>query len=172
MSVGYEYRTGANLTLKGMDGLYAALKELEAKTALSALRKAGRKSFVPVLEAAKARAPVDTGVLRDSIVIGTQKLGGDGDGVVAIGLKVRKTHGGRWSNRGPSAASKLLASAPLIAAALRDASWRWHFIETGAPARGLSPRPFLRPALDSQAQTVLENLAAELRKEIEKRSGK
>lgn len=160
---------GIDLTLKGMDGLHAALMDLGAKTAVSALRAAGRKSFRPVLEAARARAPVDTGVLRDSIVIGSQKLDGDesGAGVVAVGLRVKKTKNTRTKGaRG--AAAGLLRSAPLIGGgAKRDASWRWHFVEKGTV--NMAARPFLRPALDGQAQTVVDNLATELRAQIEKR---
>jgi HK97 gp10 family phage protein len=55
--------------LKGADKLLAALKDLEPKLAKGVLSKAMRAGAKPILETAKAMAPVDTGDLRRSLKI-------------------------------------------------------------------------------------------------------
>lgn len=152
-----------NLRTYGLRDVQDGLKDLEKElVALGAnegrkvLTRAARKAFAPVLEAAKANAPVDTGLLRDNIVIATEKPK-DGESVVNVGLRVKKSKEKRTSKyRSPNAQRS---------AAYQSPHWRWHFIEGGTSSH--PARPFLRPALDANADKVLANLNAELRKAID-----
>lgn len=135
------------IKVNGLEGLLGQLNELgDELTQQKKLRSAARKAFKPVQEAAKAKAPVDTGVLRDSIVIASAN---PKESVVAVGLVIKKGS----------------ADDPR-----KDASWRWHFPEKGT--RKMAARPFLRPALDSNAETVVNNFADEMKKAIDRATKK
>jgi HK97 gp10 family phage protein len=139
-------------------GLHDELVALGANEARKTLTRAARKAFAPVLEAARANAPVDSGLTRDNIVIATQKAQEDGDGVVTVGLRIRKSKETRLSKHAVSkGGTHRMATSP---------HWRWHFIEGGTSSQ--SARPFLRPALDANAGTVLAVLGSELRKAIDR----
>jgi HK97 gp10 family phage protein len=146
----------------GLLALKESLKDLEKElVALGAnegrrvLTRAAREAFAPVLEAAQAGAPVDTGLMRDNIRIVTQKPK-DGDGVVNVGLRIKKSKEKRTSKHGTGDKPRM-ATSP---------HWRWHFIEGGTSTQ--PARPFLRPALDANAEKVVGNLRGELRKTIDR----
>jgi HK97 gp10 family phage protein len=142
---------------QGLKGLEEELVALGANEGRKVLRAAARKAFLPVLEAAKANAPKDTGLLADSIVIVTQAPK-DGDGVVNVGLRVKKSKETRISKHGVSKdGTQRMATSP---------HWRWHFIEGGTSTQ--AARPFLRPALDANAEKVVGELRGELRKAIDR----
>jgi HK97 gp10 family phage protein len=139
-----------SLNVHGLKDLQMQLEELrDVELAAKTLASAARKAFKPVLEAAQSRAPVDTGVLRDSIKIAVKKPK-NGDAVVVVGLRIAKdkTAAARTGRKNA------------------DASWRWHFVELGTRFQG--SRPFLRPALDGNAQAVVEALKTELAKGIQR----
>jgi HK97 gp10 family phage protein len=144
---------------RGLDELASGLRELERQlVALGAnegrkvLTRAARKAFRPVLEAAIAKVPVDTGLTRDNIKIRVEKPKG-GEAVVKVGLRIVRAKGGRERADGTKATSP---------------HWRWHFIEGGVPAHGIAARPFLRPALDANAEAVVGTLREQLGKEIDR----
>lgn len=135
------------IKVEGMAELQAQLAELgDALTQQKTLRKAARKAFEPVLLAAQAKAPVRTGILRDSIVLSSpSKVDPNARGAaVVVGLRIKKT-------RDPDPA--------------KDASWRWHFVERGT--RNHPPHPFLRPALHANAQYVVDELRRLLKTDID-----
>lgn len=137
--------------VKGLKELEAQIKSLGTELAGKALTQAGREAFKPVLEAAKAMAPEDSGELRSSLRLGTAKLKGGG---VAVGVVI-----------GGGARAK---QAKVAAAAFGErhfpAARRWHFAEFGTSKH--SARPFLRPAMDSQAEGTVERLKPALQKAI------
>jgi HK97 gp10 family phage protein len=143
-----------SLKLHGMKELKAKLDELGAKLAAKTLGQAMRKSFAPVLAAAQAMAPVDTGLLRESLSITLRRNRKSGS--IQVGLRI-----------GGGARAKLAAGA---AAAFGERSFpaarRWHFVEFGTA--DMAAHPFLRPALDSQAARVLALLKSELTERIAK----
>lgn len=141
----------------GLKGLEEELVALGANEGRKVLRRAARKAFQPVLESAREKAPVDTGLLRENIVIVTQAPK-EGDGVVRVGLRVRKSKETRLSKHGVSKdGTQRMATSP---------HWRWHFIEGGTSHS--AARPFLRPALDANADKVVGELRGELRKAIDR----
>ena len=130
------------MKIEGLKDLHDQLEGLGAVLAAKVLAVAARKAFAPVLEDARNRVPVDTGLLRDGIRIQVQRPK-SGDSVVRVGLRIAAVKGAKKLGR-------------------RTASphWRWHFVELGTSK--MSARPFLRPALDGNAGAVVNNLKAEL----------
>lgn len=130
------------MKIRGLEELHGKLNELGDELAQQKkLRSVARRAFKPVLDSAKAKVPVDTGILRDSIAIAGAS---PKETVAAVGLVVRKL---------------FKSGDPRF-----DASWRWHFIELGT--RFKAARPFMRPALDSNSQVVLANVKDLLQKAI------
>ena len=143
------------LKVHGLKELQAQLRALGDELGVKTLAAAARKAFKPVLEAAQAKVPVDSGALRESLRLAVKKSK-NGDLGVVVGLRVSKLAGGQ---------------ARVAAAAFNEGqidaippARRWHFIELGTAE--LAPHPFLRPALDSNAPAVLEALKTELAKGI------
>jgi HK97 gp10 family phage protein len=125
--------------LTGLSDLEARLLDLGAELGQKTLAQAARKAFRPVLDAAKELAPIWSGALRDSIKL-TVKKPKDGDAVVVAGLYIGEAAGYDTGELPPAR--------------------RWHFIELGTAHA--AAHPFLRPALDGQASTVLDLLKTEL----------
>lgn len=144
------------LKVRGLIDLQDQLVALGNELGIKALAAAARKAFMPVLAAAKAMVPVDSGALRDSLKVTVKKPKG-GEAVVVVGIRIGRGQGAK--------------QASVAAAAFGEAqidklppARRWHFIELGTA--DLAPHPFLRPALDSNAQVVLDALKEELAKGI------
>jgi HK97 gp10 family phage protein len=142
---------------EGLKDLEKELVALGANEGRKTLTRAARKAFTPVLEAAQANAPVDTGLLRDNIKVVAQKPK-DGDGVVIVGLRIAKAKEVRLSKHGITKdGTHRLSTSP---------HWRWRFKELGTSTQ--TAQPFMRPALDANAETVVGNLRGELRKTIDR----
>ncbi len=167
-----------SLKVDGLRDLGDQLKELfPALKARKVVQSAVRKAMKPVLAAAQASVPVDTGLLRSSLRIGTAK---DGDKMFAAGLLIGTGKGGskkeianaakaaEGGSKGKHAARKL--------AQRKSAHWRWHFVERGVPAHGIAAKPFLRPAMDKNAQAALDSIMkdmnAAVKRELKKRAKK
>lgn len=141
----------AHFSLEGVAALEAQLNELGVEVALKSLARVARKAFLPVLDAARALAPIESGELRDAVKVSVVKPSG-GESVVVVGLKI-----GRGSTPGDGGA---------------PAARRWHFTELGTAF--MSAHPFLRPALDQNAERVLgllkEGLVAEIQRVLRKQA--
>lgn len=147
-----------SIKVKGLEGVMAQLREVSMEMGSKALAKAGRASFKKVLESAKQLVPVDSGDLREAMVIRVVKPVSSRVDALVVGIQIVARSG----------ASK---QALMAAAAFGEAqskrlppSRRWHFIELGTKNR--APQPFLRPALDMNSQGVVDDLSIELRKKI------
>lgn len=147
------------LKVEGLRELQDQLIEMVGTVgAVKALAKAGRKALLPVLMEAKARVPVDTGLLRDSLKITVKKAPKNSEAAVVVGIKVAVGKGGGKSDL------KKLSGAERKRAWRKSAHWRWHFIEFGTSK--MAAKPFLRPSFDRNAQRMVDMLRAELAKEI------
>lgn len=137
------------IKVQGLNALQAQLLELGAETGAKVLRTAARKAFVPVFDAAHRLAlpSMDSGALMDAITLVVVKPKA-GDVVTAVGLKISA----KISRR----AAHTLAH--------RNPARRWHFIEFGTVH--MAAQPFLRPAMDANAQVVVDILKQELVKGI------
>lgn len=159
---------GAQVT--GMKELEKQLLELGAIAAGKVLVKAARKAFLPVLRDAQRRVRVDTGLLRDSIKISVKKAPKGSDAAVVVGLRIAVGKGGAKGD-----IAKSVLPTPLTAkgrkqarkaAWRKSAHWRWHFVEFGT--KKVPAKPFLRPALSTNADLVLQTLKLELKREIDR----
>ena len=137
-----------SLKVLGLRELHEQLEQLGAELAAKVLARAARKAFLPVLTAAQALAPVDTGLLRDHIRIRVVRPE-SGDSVVTVGLRVAAAPGAKKHGRKTA-----------------SPHWRWHFVELGTSE--MAARPFLRPALDQNAQAVVDLLREELARGIKR----
>lgn len=133
------------MKVEGLAALEAKLTELGAELGQKVLAAAARRAMRPVLEEAQRLAPKDTGALRDAIKLSSGKPNG-GETVAVAGLRIGRSKGAKDGGL-PAAA-------------------RWHFAEFGTAQRAATP--FLRPALDSQASRVVEELKTELAKGIKR----
>jgi HK97 gp10 family phage protein len=141
------------LSLKGLEGIQAQLEAVGAELGQKALADALRKQFKPVVEAARRLVRRNTGALAASLTLTVVKPSG-GDTVVAVGLRVNDK-------------AAPIKQARVAAAAFGEGqtselppSRRWHFEELGTIK--MPAHPFARPALDSNAQGVLDGLRDEL----------
>lgn len=137
------------ISLFGTKELQEDLKQLKKLLSyVKVMSRAARTAFRPVLDSARAKAPVDTGLLRRRIKMRTVAPPG-GEPVVAVGLVLGK--------HPKSLRGKTRAEAR---------NWAWY--EKGIPSRGIAPQPFLRPALDANREQVVKLFKEMLAKEIEK----
>lgn len=65
---------GIKLEIEGIDETIKALNKLPLEIERKVLDKAVRKGLKPTLQLAKAYCPVDTGTLRDSLIMKTKKM--------------------------------------------------------------------------------------------------
>jgi len=133
-----------------IDGLDEVIKNMEAiKDELKGdpLRASLRKALTPIVNEAKANAPVDTGRLRDAIK--TRPLppddipAGFSDGQELFVVSSRKKD----------------KDAP-------DNAWYWHFVEFGT--KNQKRKPFLAPAFDGKRKEAIDVFVQEMRAQLEK----
>lgn len=145
-----------SIKLTGMPELLGQLRALGDEFAAKELRRAARKAFLPVYETAHRLAlpSMDTGALMDAIKL--QVVKNSGDSVVAVGIRII----GKMA-RSINRARKL---------GHRNPARRWHFVEFGTVK--MPAKPFLRPALDQNAELVTKILKEELIKGIQRAKNK
>lgn len=147
--------------IKGLQQLNKFLQQLPAKVEANVLRGALREGAKPVMEAAKANVPVKTGKLRDGIKSSTRLR----KGRVTTSIRVTGKHAyiGKWMEYGVAAHQ------------ITAAKGGWLFFG-GKYAKavqhpGLSPRPFMRPALESQATAAVLAAANYMKKRLALKNG-
>lgn len=159
----------ASFRLRGRRGLDAALRQLTKGTARNVIKRALARSAAPLQAEMAARAPTDTGRMRDSIVTSLRRPAGTDDGKVAY----RGTLLGGGSRE---------AAAAALRAARRAQKSREAFaaIYVGPTAGGFygamqefgtthhPARPFARPAFDATVEQMFARIRADLTSEIDK----
>jgi len=143
----------------GLSDLAAVLKALPPEVASKnggPLKTALRAAAVVIQDDAKARAPVDVGVLRDAInVVRDPRPSGVTERYVVKVTRARKvqriirTAKGNIGSRG---------------------AFYWQFLEFGT--KFITARPFMRPAFDSQAGNALDRFKAILAAGIKRAAAK
>jgi HK97 gp10 family phage protein len=118
------------------------LKETAEKVGKKGVRQAARKAMVPVRDQVKANAPEDMSHPDDIMVKANVSL-------------VTKWRGNNFYARiGIKGGAKKNPDTPFY--------WRFHEFGT----KHLPARPFMAPALESNAQQILDTITAELRKAL------
>jgi HK97 gp10 family phage protein len=127
------------INVTGLKELAQFLDELPTKLQKNVVRGAMRAGLKPVLVDAKAGAAFATGALRDGLKISTASKGG----VVTGSIKAKGEHGflAQFVEYGTGASRTK---------ALLKPRRKWPANRPGQPAR-----PFMRPALDSQATAAV-----------------
>jgi HK97 gp10 family phage protein len=162
----------AEIRIKGFSELNSFLEQLPSKLAANVVRGALRQAAKPIAEAARNNAPVGepseankkrykvyAGALRDSIRVGARIDSRNGQVVAYIRA------GGRIKKNG---------AIPFYA----------HFLEYGTKPHsltksgrgeihhpGISPRPYMRPALDSESKNALIAAGEYMRKRLATKHG-
>jgi HK97 gp10 family phage protein len=134
------------------------------------LNKAVKKSMGNILDAAKSRAPVDTGGLRASLRLAVRKPN-------------RKDKRSRYIENTDVVIGQITTAPGNVLAKLKykNAKTGEKTVGVQSDARAIAnefgtanigPQPFLRPAMESQSQTTVSSLAISLRSELEKYKAK
>lgn len=127
--------------LTGFKELHDALGQFKKSTERALLKRVATKALQPFAERARSLAPVDTGYLRDSIVVGTNLT----------------RNAKRAAKKDPVEGVQVFAGTADRNAAPRE------FGTHDRPAH-----PFMRPAWEATKDGILDSVAADLRTEIEK----
>lgn len=155
-----------NINVTGLDELQKILNTLASKIQNNILRGALRAGVKPIAEAARQSAPVGepsdsskrkykvyAGALRDSIRVSARIDRRNGNVVASVkaGGKVRKT------------------GADVFYANFLEFGTKAHGGDSRNP--GISPRPFMRPAIDSQAQAAVLAAGEYIKKRLSVKNG-
>lgn len=146
--------------IKGGAELQQFLGQLPEKLARNILRSALRKGARVVQLAAKARVPVKTGTLRAGLKVkGSLRYNVAKATVITTG---RHAYLARWLEYGTQAHTITAGKGKFLA--LLTGSHPVKSVEHP----GIRPRPFMRPALDSQAHAAVAAVAAQIRARLTK----
>lgn len=142
-----------------MDALQALPREVAGKNG-GPVRVALAKGAKRIRDRARQMAPVRTGALRNNIIMirdrSPQRSGGNERYLVGVrgGAKAKYADTKRNRRQGRVGAEYNKSSE----------TYYWRFIEFGTVK--MSPKPFLRPAFEQEAQGVLDGMGDDLRKAI------
>lgn len=156
--------TNDTVHVKGLADLARFLDELPAKVQRNVMRGALRAGAAVILPAARANIRPDTGALADSLKVGTRARGGTVTATVGSRYYTARwvEYGTRqhWITVRSDAAPKRSTRRGLrniAVGTLNEMAYRGslvigqHFVGFSVVHPGAQARPFLRPALDTQA---------------------
>lgn len=160
----------AEFKIEGLADLEKQLLDFPEKIRLNVMRGALRAGARQIANEAKARVPVQTGQLRNSIRVSARLQGNDIVASVKAGGRVR---GGSRKGRSESGAFyahmvEFGTSAHIIqvirAKALRVGGWFAHELEHP----GARANPFFRAAISTKASAATQAVADYIRKRLDK----
>ena len=154
---------GVTVKTEGFKELEAALMEFPRATAKNVARRALMRAGEPIAKRARELVPVDTGGLRDSIVVSTKLANKPGAGAFAAAMRggATKAEAGA-AMRAAAGDGRSSVEMHIGAGQLPHA----HLIEFGSVNN--SPQPYLRPAWDEGKQKVLDDIRKFMGEEIAK----
>jgi HK97 gp10 family phage protein len=143
------------IKLEGGAALDRKLRSLPVAVAKTIMRKALRTGGKPILKAARAKVPVLTGATRRAIKLRTLRSRSRGSIAVAISVGAKDFY------KGDQFYAAFLEFGHRIGK--RSTSLRAYKRRTGEDPRGeVPPRPFLRPAMDENADAAVAAIGSEL----------
>lgn len=156
----------SSIKIEGLSELLKGLEEFKKSTSRGILERAVKRAAKPVMETAKALAPVDTGELKKSITMKVIRnsagkvayadvMRGGGSAEEAAAAAHDANRAAKAAGNGPSALVRVQASAPHA-----------HFSEFGT--QHSAPQPFMGPAYLEAKQDVPRSIATDLKIEMEK----
>lgn len=152
----------AEVKITGGLDLQKALSDLPAKLEANILRGAARAGANVIAKKAKELAPVRTGKLKNSIKVGTRLRKGLVTATVRAGSN--KTFYARFVEFG--------TAQHFIKPKKRKSLFFAGVTKEGAEHPGASPKPFMRPALDSSQEQAVQAFADYVRKRLAKEAAK
>jgi HK97 gp10 family phage protein len=160
-------KSGETVTVEGFSDLHTALKQLTRATERNVLKRSATKAMQPMLDVAKAYAPVKTGNLRNAIHL-------------TVGIddpEFRKRARASFVATGSAAGIRRTKGGGMVLAQVRVGGRQVpyaSFIELGTIR--ITAHPFLRPAFDEKhgeaLSIVRETLTIEVRKAAQRRARK
>lgn len=149
--------------VEGLYELQRALAELPKATARRVQQRVLMRQVQPVVDAAKANAPVRTGALRNSITATTKRPRGHKTAAARAFAKVKGMGGSTAAARGAAKeAGSSLVEVFVGPGRLAQAG------QTEWGNRHQPAHPYMRPAWDAHKAAVLEGIADEMWAEIRK----
>lgn len=184
----------ADVKVKGLSDLNKLLQQLPVNVEKNVLRGALRDAAKTIEAEVKARVPVDTGRLRDSVRVSVRvRRGRVTASVYAGGQDTRKrivnnasgrvkvkydnAYYARFVEFGTAAhyIKAVTAKALILRSNKRASSGfarRWtSWVVEGVQHPGAKPRPFMRPALDAKAQEAVVSAAKYIRNRLANKNG-
>ena len=172
-----------SIKVEGLKELESALMEIEKSSSRrTVVRNALKKAAEPIKAAMEAAAPVASGRLRGSIIIGT-KLKGEA-GSAAFAASMRAAPGDVAAAVAASRTARRAAKGTMPAVTMfvgpSERAFNAHFVEFGTSPHvnagnragtrhpGTAPQPFARPAWDATHDKALGIIADEMRVQIGK----
>ena len=144
-----------SIKLEGGKELARALQSLGPRVARKVTRQAVNASLTPVLKTARANAPEESGLLKESLDKKTKTYA---ENMVIVGLV------------GPDTTTQ-----GTFKGELRKPSKYAHLVEEGhidANGNFVPPHPFIRPAFDENESKMLDTMSQRLGKGIEREAAK
>lgn len=127
-----------------------ALQELPRGVVKNVVRRSVYAGATKIRDVAKSKVPVDTGALRASVVAIRNKIDRSGEITSSVGVARKKFVRGRRGGKSPRRYA--------------------HLVEFGTAKVAASP--FLRPAMDTQLDAVLDVTAKKMREGIDVEAAK
>jgi HK97 gp10 family phage protein len=147
--------------VKGLAKLNDFLQQVPVKMETNVLRGAMRAGANVIAPVARANASVESGELRDGIKVSVSSRNGRVTGKVK--LTGKHAFLGRWLEYG--------VAAHLITAAKGFWLFFGGMFAKSVQHPGFQPKPFMRPALDSQAQAAVVAAAEYMKKRLSTKHG-
>lgn len=138
------------IDVEGFAELEKALDNLSKSAGKAVLRRALKKAAQPTADLARSMAPVKTGKLAKSVIVGTR-------------LDGRQARIHRRMFRDDKAAVEMFVGPSYLRG---DGGRHGHLVEFGTSK--MAARPLMRPAWDQDKHAMLERLSDELWAELEK----
>jgi HK97 gp10 family phage protein len=153
-----------SMKVEGLRELNKALQELPLQVRGRPLRSATQKAAAVIRNEARAKAPVDTGLLkREIIATRSRRQSGEGRETFSIMVKqLTKKYADTKANRRKGRVGKKFKTEGL--------AYYWRFIEFGTSK--MAARPFLRKAFETKQREAVEVLRKELGDAIQKQARK
>ncbi len=157
------------MKLEGIDQLGANMRKALLTHTEAEVRKVMRRGATLIVDAARSKAPVESGLLRDSIKI-LPKFRGDPMGVY-VGPIVKRKRSVRTGKKGEGRTQK---EQPFYAAMVEygtdphNLGYKGKYVSgKGADHPGARKQPYMRPAFDTQGQAALNAAMDDITKLIE-----
>jgi HK97 gp10 family phage protein len=151
------------IKIEGLQEIQAALQDLSKATAKNVVKRVLLKRAQPIVEAARTRAPVRTGRLRDSII--AQARGGNA-GKAAFAKAMQGGASRAEAGKAAREANRATGSTVEVVIGPHDGAFYASLVEFGTEHS--SPKPFMRPAWDAGKIKILDGVGDDMWAEIEK----